>query len=98
MTTNELKEVIEEQVGDKEIFDKIAFLDSEACSHAAIGLSTNHNIIYDYDKMVEGHMTYDNMTYEEAIDWIDYNTIRTVQHLAARPDTIEPIILHNFIY
>ena len=66
--------------------------DSEAFADAAIGLSTNHQIIYDYDKMIEGLMTKDGMTYEEAVEWIEYNTIRTMSYM-----NNPPVILHTFV-
>ena len=43
---------------------------------AIIGISTDGQVIYDYYKMIGCLMDEDGMTYDEAVDFIDYNTIR----------------------
>jgi hypothetical protein len=45
-------------------------------STAIIGISDDYRIVYDYNKMIEHLITYDGFTEEEAIEWIDYNTLR----------------------
>lgn len=41
------------------------------CDDALIGVSNDDRAIYDYDLMIESLMSHDDMTYEEAIDWVD---------------------------
>ena len=48
-------------------------------------------IIYDYDKMVEHLMDADNTDYEEAAEFIDYNTVRACPYMGEKA----PIILRN---
>lgn len=40
-------------------------------------------IIYDYEKMAEHLMDVDGMTYEEAVEFIDYNTCRAVPYFGS---------------
>ena len=47
---------------------------------AIIGVSHDDRVIYDYDKMVEHLMVNDNMTYEEAADFISYDTLRIIPY------------------
>ena len=47
---------------------------------AIIGISHDDRVIYDYDKMIEHLMTYEDMTDEEAADYISYNTIRSIPY------------------
>ena len=46
---------------------------------AIIGVSTDGNVIYDYDKMI-GCLMDEGMDYDEAIDFIDYNAIRSLPY------------------
>lgn len=59
---------------------------------AIIGYDDNTGrIIYDYEKMAECLMEEDNISYEEAIEFIDYNTCRAVPYAGANA----PIIMHG---
>ena len=48
-------------------------------------------IIYDYEKMVECLMNEDGMEYDEAAEFIDYNTVRACPYMGERA----PIILKS---
>lgn len=57
---------------------------------AIIGWDENSGrIIYDYEKMVECLMNEDGMEYDEAAEFIDYNTVRACPYMGERA----PIIL-----
>lgn len=58
---------------------------------AIIGVTEEGSVIYDYDLMVEWLVKEDDMTYEEAIEFIDYNTIRSLPY-ANEP---RPIIMYK---
>lgn len=60
---------------------------------AIIGISEDERVIYDYDKMIKYLVTEDNMTIEEASDFISYNTIRSLPYVENHP-----IIMYNLIY
>lgn len=49
-------------------------------------------VIYSYDLMIDHLMTVDGMTEEEAIEFINYNTIRAIPYMGEK----SPIILTNF--
>lgn len=40
-----------------------------------VGVTTDGRVVYDYDKMVEELMEDEGWSYEEATEWINYNTI-----------------------
>lgn len=52
---------------------------------------TEHRVIYDYELMAECLMEQDGMSYEEAIEFIDYNTCRAIPY--AGPNA--PIVMHG---
>ena len=43
---------------------------------AIIGISDDNRVIYDYEKMVEHLMEVDGMEMLDAMEFIDYNTLR----------------------
>lgn len=62
-----------------------------------IGVDSNNRAVYDYDKMVEWTMRNFDCTYEDAMDWIDYNTIRSLPYVGeGAPIVVYPI--GRFIY
>lgn len=57
--------------------DAIVF-DNMSYDGSIVGVTTDGRVVYDYDKMVEELMEDEQCSYEEAADWIDYNTIRAL--------------------
>lgn len=53
--------------------------------------AVEHRIVYDFNKMVEHLMDVDGMEYDEAVEFIEYNTIRDTPY--AGPNA--PIIIYN---
>lgn len=47
---------------------------------AIVGISSDNRVVYDYDKMITCLMFEDDMTLEEAMDFIDYNTMRALPY------------------
>lgn len=84
----EIKEYIVEHDGE----NVIVFEDPSFCK-AFIGLSEDGRAVYDYEKMVESLMEEDGMEYEDAVEFIDYNTIRALPYIGERA----PIILYPIV-
>lgn len=74
--------------------EEIVVFDNPSYVTAAIGTEeTSGRVIYDYEKMVGFLMETDGMTYEDAAEFIDYNTIRAIPYMG----TSAPIILYPFL-
>lgn len=58
---------------------------------AIIGITDDNRVVYDYVEMVTHLVENDNMTEEEAADFIDYNTIRTIPYVGAGA----PIVMYS---
>ena len=43
--------------------------------YAIVGTDNNGLLVYDYDRMIECFMTDSEMTFDEAVEWIDYNVM-----------------------
>lgn len=71
-------------------YEDVIILSNYSYDDALIGISEDGRAIYDYYKMVEWLMREENFTEEEAIDWIDFNTIRALPYMGA----YAPIIMY----
>ena len=56
-----------------------------------IGVSSDNRVIYDYDEMIACLMLEDDMSIEEAMDFIDYNTLRALPYAGEGA----PIVLYK---
>ena len=71
-------------------FEGIKFLTDFSYDTALIGVTHDDRTVYDFDKMVEWLMETQGYSQEEAIEWIEYNTIRALPYMG--PDS--PVILY----
>ena len=58
---------------------------------AVIGLTDDGRLIYDYEKMIEDLSKQDGIDEEGAMEFIDYNTIRTIPYMGSS----SPIIMYE---
>lgn len=63
------------------------------CSYdsSIIGVTLDGRVIYCYEKMVEEYMMEQECSYEEAVEWIDYNTIRSIPYAGPKA----PVIMYS---
>lgn len=74
-------------------YPEAVLFDGPDFDEAIVGVSEEEEgrVIYDYDKMVETLMEKDGISRIEAIEFIDYNTIRAIPYVGSNA----PIILHK---
>lgn len=73
-------------------WDTIIF-ENESYDDALIGVSHDGKAIYSFEKMVDWLVEKDHMTREEAIEWIEYNTIRAIPYAGTKA----PIVMYDLI-
>lgn len=70
-----------------------AFFTNPDFIDAIVGISDDGRLVYSYSKMIESLMLSDNMSYEDAVEYIDYNTIRAVPYMGEHaPIIVYPIL------
>lgn len=74
-------------------YESVVYLVNYSYDNALIGVSEDGRAIYDYDKMVEWLMKEEGWTAEEAVEWIDYNTIRALPYMGEDA----PIIMYRLL-
>ena len=58
------------------------FLDNPSFDNSIIGVASGSGrLIYSYDKMIKEFMEDNNVRDIDAIDWIEYNTIRALSYM-----------------
>ncbi len=82
---------LKEKLADYMQDDTIIFADYDY-EDACIGISEDGRAVYDYDKMVLWLTETKGYTEDEAVEWIEFNTIRALPYMG----DMRPIILHRF--
>ena len=78
------------QLRDELPEDAIVF-DNMSYDGSIIGVTTDGRVVYNYDMMIEELMQDEEWSYEEAAEWIDYNTIRALPYAGENA----PIIMYS---
>ena len=74
-------------------YEEIMYLTNYSYDSALIGVSDDNRAVYDYDKMVAWLVDNHGFTQMDAVDYIDYNTIRAIDYT----DGDTPIIMYPLI-
>lgn len=72
-------------------YEDVVVFENPDYDSAIIGVSEGRRAVYDFDKMVKHLVDKDGMTDEEAIEFIEYNTIRALPYFANSPIIMYPI-------
>lgn len=79
MEDKEFRKKLNEYGEENEL--EIILLDNPSFDRSIIGVTMNGAVIYDFDLMVEELMEDDEIEELEAIEFIEYNTIRAVAYM-----------------
>lgn len=71
-------------------FDDVVILQDYSYDDALVGVTEDGRAVYDFEKMVEWLVKTEGFTDLEAVEWIEYNTIRALPYFGDRA----PIIMH----
>ena len=66
-------------------------LDNMSYDGSIVGVTDDNRLVYSYESMVEELMEDEGWDETEAVEWIDYNTIRAIPYMGERA----PIILYD---
>jgi hypothetical protein len=72
--------------------DSLVF-DNASYDNSIVGVTTDNRVVYDYDKMIAELMEDEELSYDDAVDWIEYNTIRSLPYAGEKA----PIIMYHFM-
>lgn len=72
-------------------FENFIIFENPDYDSAIIGITEDNQVVYNYDKMIEYLVQEDDMSYEEAADFISYNTIRSLSYVGKDA----PVIMYS---
>ena len=58
--------------------EETVILEPSYLDEAIVGINQDGKLIYDYDLLVKANIEHEGMTYEEAVEWVEFNTLRSV--------------------
>ena len=90
MINNDVREILAE-FG----YENYVLFENPSYDNSIVGITTDGNVVYDYDKMVEELAMDDGMTLEDAADFISYNTLSIMDNVDEA--SARPIIMHNIL-
>lgn len=62
-------------------YENVKYFVNFSYDTALIGVTEDNRAVYDFDLMVEWLILEQNFSLEEAIEWIEYNTIRALPYM-----------------
>ena len=62
-------------------YEDLVVFENPDYDDAIIGVTHDDRVVYDYDKMIEHLINKDNMSVEDAADFISYDTIRSLSYV-----------------
>lgn len=87
MTQEDLKQMLVKQG-----YEETILFENPDYSTAFIGISQDDRAIYDYEEMVKHLIKTDNMKYDDAVEFIEYNTIRSLPYIENSPIVCKPLV------
>lgn len=75
-------------------YEGVKFFVNYSYDDALVGVSDDGRAVYDYGKMIEWLMDEEGWSDEEAVEWIEYNTLRALPYLGDG----RPIIMYPLAY
>ena len=85
MTYEEVCKYSEDQEIEIKVFSNPSY------NNSIIGISYDNRVIYDYDLMIEELMEEEDLSFEDALEFLEYNTLRALPYMGGDA----PIILYT---
>lgn len=77
----------------KRLPDEAIVFDNMSYDNSIIGTTFDGRAIYDYEAMILELMDDENWSLEDAIEWVDYNTLRSLGYAGAKA----PLVVSNVL-
>jgi hypothetical protein len=70
----------------------VKILDNASYDNSIIGITFDDRLVYSYERMIQEYAEDNNCSIEDAIEWIDFNTVRALPYFGENA----PIIVYEF--
>ena len=82
------RKALDTMVEDQGIEEEVLILDNHAYDKSIIGITEDGRLIYDFEQMVQEFMEDEDCDETEAIEWLEYNTMRALPYMGERAPII----------
>lgn len=82
---------LREMATEMDILEGAVILDDPSFDNSIVGYTDDGRLVYSLDKMVEELSNEENLSVEEALDFINYNTYRSLPYMGE----YAPIIMNS---
>lgn len=72
-------------------YEDVVVLENYSYDDALIGVTEDNRAVYDFDKMVAWLCSTEGFSDEEAVEWIEFNTLRALPYYEGAPIVIYPV-------
>ena len=74
-------------------YEESIVFDNPSYDDAIIGVTTDGNVVYDFNLMVDSLMNHEGMNEPDAIEFIEYNTIRAIPYAGE----FAPVVMYSIL-
>lgn len=71
-------------------YEDVLIFSDPSYDEALVGVTESNQAVYDFEKMVEWLVQNDSLSYDEAVEFIEFNTIRALPYFGDKA----PIIMY----
>lgn len=86
MVNKEFRDALNRYLEESE--ETTVLLDNSAFDNSIIGITENGRLIYSYDKMVIEYAEDNNCDLLDAMEWVNYNTLRSLPYAGEKAPII----------
>ena len=74
-------------------YEESIVFDNPSYDDAIVGVTTDGNVVYDFNLMVDSLMNREGMNESDAIEFIEYNTIRAIPYAGE----FAPVVMYSIL-
>lgn len=101
MENKQLRRALDHYADDRGFEEPPMYFTNHSYDNSIIGFTEDGKTVYSLEKMIEEYMEDEGCSYEEAIEWIEYNTLGSLSMADGRiiiiNDTID-FVIENYDY
>lgn len=88
MKDEKFRKALDAMVEDHGIEEEVLILDNHAYDKSVVGITEDGRLVYDFEKMIQEFMEDEQCDETEAIEWLEYNTLRALPYMGERAPII----------
>lgn len=88
MKDEKFRKALDAMVEDQGIEEEVLILDNHAYDKSVVGITEDGRLIYDFEQMIQEFMEDEQCDETEAIEWLEYNTLRALPYMGERAPII----------